>query len=126
MDTLAGSFRPGGVKCRAAFFDKRDLAVLVDHKCGAIREAPLRDENGVLRCYFSGEITGKWEREMKMLVGPVLEGRKIIDANADYLRVSTFEIGDTTLVRRQFLRSTTGKRGWEKGDNYVLLASKFG
>jgi hypothetical protein len=40
------------------------------------------------------------------------------------LCVHAFKIRDTTLVRGQFLRSTTGKRGREKRDDNILFPSE--
>src|SRR5512138_2391741 len=60
---------------------------------------------------------------MQMFVRPVLQRRKIIRADTNYLTLHIIEFCDTRLVRGEFLRSTTGERGRKKRNDNVLLAA---
>ena len=67
--------------------------------------------------------SGKRELE---LFGELFLGGNIVRADAKHLRLDAFKIGDTSLVRQHFLRSTTGKRRRKEGQDHSRLASEIG
>lgn len=91
-----------------SFIDVLNDAVFVDDKCGSIAEALFFIENSVVFHDSSLEITEQWESDPDVLrETPV--GRNAVDADAENLSIGSFEFCDISLIRFQFLRSTTGK-----------------
>jgi hypothetical protein len=108
------------------FFDIRNFPFSVHYESGAVGDASLRHQHTVrLRGFPGGEIAEEWEGKGKLLCKFTL-GRGVIGADSEYLRISAFKFGDTSLVSREFLRSTTGKRGGKECHHHVLLASIIG
>ncbi len=56
----------------------------------------------------------------------MVESRYEIATNGQDLGVGVLEFANTRLVGSEFLRSTTGKRGREKGQHNILFAAKIG
>jgi len=122
----AGIGRARYIDSGCTFFDIRNLSLLVDNEGGAVGYASLGHQHAVrLRGLPRGEIAEEREGQGKFLCKFTL-GRTIISANSEYLRISTFKFGDTSLVSREFLRSTTGERSGKECHHHVLLASIIG
>ncbi len=52
--------------------------------------------------------------------------RQVVGADADDHRARFFKFGETSLVRREFLRSTTGESGGKECQDDILLAAEAG
>ena len=118
--------RAADIHCRGALFDIGNLSFLIDHERSAIRNAPLGHQYAVRFGGFAGrEIAEERKGEGKFL-GKFGLGWSVIGADSEDLRFSAFKLGDTSLVSRHFLRSTTRERSGEEGDDHVFLAAEVG
>ena len=114
----------GRIDRSLAFFDVLNLAVLVHHKRGAVGHSIVLHEYTVGLGHLPlGEIAQQRERKVQLLGEFLLRG-SVVRADAEYLGVLSFKFGDTRLVRREFLRSTTGEGGREECQDDNLLAAK--
>jgi hypothetical protein len=103
-----------------------DLAFFIDHKSRAIRDADLGDQHAVSGGYLTlREIAEQGEGGVDLGCKFFL-GRSVIGTDSKYFCFVAFEFSDTSLVRQQFLGSTTGKRGWEEGYHDIILAAEIG
>lgn len=125
MNAAAGHGGAVGVYGRVPFFDVLDFAFRVDDERGAVGEAeflvqdPIEGGDGTLT-----EVAGQGEAQVQLL-RPVAEGGKVVCADANYDCAGILKFGETSLVRREFLRSTTCEgRGKERQDDG--LAAVFG
>ncbi len=115
----------GDIDGGAALLDEDDFSLLIDHECGAIGDSALGHEYTISRgslagCKIAYQRKGKGE-----LLGKFTLGRTIICADAQNLNLSGVKFGDTSLVSREFFRSTTCKCGGEEGYDNGLLSSKI-
>ena len=102
-----------------------NLAVGVHNKRDAIRK-PTFGEDSILARHFALEVAQEGKGEVQVLVSPMFKSRQVVDADAQYLCIYAFKICDTTLVRSEFLCSTTGKRRREKRHNDIFLPAVIG
>ncbi len=115
------------VNRRVAFLDVDDLARPIDHEGGAIGDADLLVEDPVRFGDLPlAEIAGQGEGKLQFFLGPVAQGGQVVSADADDARAGGFKSGDTSLVRREFLRSTTGESGRKERQHDCRLAAKVG
>lgn len=107
---------------RVALFNVCNLAVLVDHKRRAIRDPRFLIQHPISgSCFPFGKIAQ--ERNRDVVLGRELPLRgNVIGADAEDLRARRFEFSDTSLVRFEFRRSTTGKRCREERQHYCVFA----
>jgi len=103
-----------------SFVDVLDDAVFVDHEGGAIAEALFFVEDAIIFDDRAFEIAEYRECDSE-LFGEFAVGGNAVDTHAEDLRVVGFELGDISLIRLQFLRSTTGKRQYIDREYDVLL-----
>jgi hypothetical protein len=118
--------RAGDIDSGAALFDEDDFALLIDHERGAIGDSAIGHEYPISRgslagCKIAYERKGKGE-----LLGKFTLGRNIIGADSQDLSLGGVKFGNTSLVSREFLRSTTGEGGRKERDYNGLLSSKIG
>ena len=118
--------RAGDVDGGTALLDVNDLALLIDDERSAVGYASIRHQDAVCfgrlaRC----EIAEKGERQGKLLC-KLTKGRNIIRADSEDLNLRRVELGDTSLVSCEFLRSATGEGGGEECHHHRLLPSKIG
>ena len=110
----------------AALLDENDLPLLIDYECCAIGDSAIRHQHAVSRGSLAGcKVAEQWEGKGKLL-GEFTLGWSIIRADSQNLDFSRVKLGDTSLVSREFLRSTTGEGGREEGYDDRLLSSKIG
>jgi len=121
-----------GVRCAAnvhrgrTFFDISNLSVRVDQERSSIGYASIRHQHSVSLCRLtSDEVAEEWEGKGSLLC-KFTQGRNIVGADSQDLRVSAFKLRDTSLVSRHFLRSATCERGGKECHHHVLLASIIG
>ena len=86
--------------------DMLDSTVLVDDKRSAIGELLLLVQDPILFGDRSLEVTKEREGEA-FLLGEGGVGGGTIDADAQHLGAILLELGDISLIRLEFLRSTT-------------------
>jgi hypothetical protein len=103
-----------------------DLSFFIDHKSRAVRHTDLGDQHAVGGCYLAlREIAEQGEGGVDLGCKFFLGG-SVIGTDSKYFCVVAFELSDTSLVRQQFLRSTTGKSGREEGHHDIILAAEIG
>ena len=118
----AGIIGADRVDRRVALFNVRNLALLVDHKRRTIRHPGLLVQHPISgRCFPFGKIAE--ERNRDVVLGRELPLRgNVIGADAEDLCARRFKFSDTSLVRFEFRRSTTGKRCREERQHYCVFA----
>ena len=103
-----------------SFVDVLDDAFLIDQERGAVSKTLLLVEDTISLHYRAFEIAEYRECDSE-LFGEFAVGGNAVDTHAEDLRVVGFELGDISLIRLQFLRSTTGKRQYIDREYDVLL-----
>ena len=115
----------GDIDGGAALLDEDDFPLLVDDERGAISDSALGHQYAISRgCLAGCKIADQREGERELL-GKFTLGRSIIRADSQNLDFSRVKLGDTSLVSREFLGSTTGECGREEGYDDGLLSSKI-
>jgi hypothetical protein len=104
-----------------SLIDVLNDAVLVDNKCGPIAEALFFIKDSVVFHYGSLEITEQWKRDTNVLCEAAVGGNAV-DTDSKHLGIGSFEFGDISLIRLQFLRSTTSKGQHIEGQHYIFLS----
>ena len=116
----------GGIDRTAPFLDVGDLPFLVHHKRSAVGHAGLGYENAISSGHLAIEkITQQWERSTH-LGGEFFLGGSIVGADAKNLGVVALKFRNTSLVCRDFARSTTGESGGEKCQHNGVFAAEDG
>jgi len=124
-EPAAGFVGGGGIDRRIADIDKRDLPLFVHHESHAVRH-PVGAQYTIRllgRAIF--EIAQQREAQLK-LFGEDFLGGNVIGADAKNFCVVAFKFCDTSLVRCEFLRSTTGECGRKKSQHHGSLAFEIG
>ena len=116
----------GRIHGTAAFFHVLNLAFFIHNKRGAIGELHFLVEDAVILGDLAGHI-GKKLVGNAQFFGEFLVRRRGVNADAKYSRIIQINlaIGDTSLVRLEFRRSTTGKGQHIKRQDHILLAAKI-
>src|SRR5262249_27707986 len=118
--------RAGYIYRGAALFDKCNLPFFIDHERSAVGDTPFRHQNTIVLGRLSRrKIAQEWEGKGQ-LFGKFTQGRNIIGADPEDLRVSAFELLDTSLVSGEFFGSASGKCGLEESDDRVRPAAGVG
>src|SRR5215467_1399146 len=114
---------PRRVDCCIALLDVDDLSFLVHDEGRAIRHTGCLNEYAV-RFRYRAIFEIAQHRYLDFILGCELPlGKGVVGTDSKNLSVGCVEFSDTSLVRRKFLRSTTGKCGRiEREDNDVLAA----
>ncbi len=104
--------------------DVRYDALLVDHKSGPVGKTVLGVQDSIFLGNGPVKITEQREGHAYLL-GKRLVRRRTVHADAQNLSVCLLEFGEISLIRLEFLRSTTCERQNIKRQDYVFLASKL-
>ena len=105
---IAG-FRSGGwIDRDAPFIDVLNDPLFVDDERCSIAEALFFIKDSVVLHHSSLEITEQWKRYTNVLCKAAVGGNAV-DADAENLRLCSFEFGDISLIRLKFFRSTTSE-----------------
>ena len=104
-----------------SFIDVLNDSILVYYKCSAIAEALFFVEDSVIFHHGSFEIAEQGKCDADVLSKAAVGGNAV-DADSENLSICSFEFGDISLIRLQFLRSTTGKSEYIKGQYYIFLS----
>ena len=122
----ASSEGTGRIDRVSTLFDMRNATLGVNYECRTGRYAALLNEDSVIfRSFALSKITQQGIANAQ-LFGPVPESRTIVGAYKQHLCSSVFEFCDTSLVRFDFPRSTTGKGRWEEAHNDLLFTQVIG
>ena len=114
--------RPARIDRGIPFFNRCDLAIHVDNKRRAVRHAYLRDQHPILLRHRTLVIAEQHVSRVEFFF-PVVENKRGICADANYLSIHCVKFCNTSLVCGEFLRSTTGEGGGiERQDDGVLAA----
>ena len=108
LEDVTGLNDSGRIDRHVSFVNVPDDAFFVDQEGGAISKALLLVEDAIVFNDSAFEIAeyGKCNSELfcKFAVGG-----NAVDTHSKDLSLISFEFGDISLIRLQFLRSTTGK-----------------
>jgi len=104
-----------------SFIDVLNDPILIYYKCGSISEPLFFVEDAVLFHHGSFEIAEEWKCDADVLSKTAVGGNTV-DADSKNLSVGAFEFGDISLIRLQFLRSTTRKREHIKRQHHIFLS----
>ena len=118
----ARRFGPGRVDGGVALLDVNDFSLFIDDEGGSVRNSVIFNQNTISPGNLALRKIAQ-QRHFDLVFGcKFLLGRSIVRADAENLGSSRFEFSDTSLVRREFARSTTREGGREEGQNYSVLA----
>ena len=98
----------GWIDRDVSFVDMLNDSVFIDHESSAISEALFFVEDAVVFDDSAFEIA-EYRKGNSNLFGEFAVGGNTVNTHAEDLRVVGFEFGDISLIRLQFLRSTTGE-----------------
>jgi hypothetical protein len=113
------------VNRRVTHLNKRNFAVCI-HNISHTVGHTVRTQNAIGLC--SGtifEIAEEGEGKLQLL-GEDFLGGTVVGAETENLCIFTFKFCDTSLVRGEFLRSTTGECGGEKRQHHGVFAFEIG
>src|ERR1051325_2604438 len=92
-----------------AFVDVSNDTFFIDHEGGTIAKPLLLVEDTIILDYSAFEIAED-RKGNSNLFSEFAVGGNAVYTHAEDLRVGCFEFGDISLIRLQFLRSTTSER----------------
>ena len=118
----AGGLGACGIDGSAAFLYMDDLPFLIHNKRGSIGDSGLFYENAVSGGHFALSKIAQQREGSAKLGGEFLLGRSVVSTNAKNFGVDVFKFRDTSLVRSDFARSTTGKGGRKKRQHHSVLS----
>lgn len=98
----------GWINCHITFVDVLNDPLFVDDEGRAIAEALLFIEDPVILHDGALEIAEYWESYANLLGEFTVRGNAV-NTESENLGVGCFEFGNISLIRLQFLRSTTGE-----------------
>lgn len=101
-----------------------DDPVFVDDESRSATDKSLLVEDAVGLDYLSLDVTEQGESYTYVFLEAVVSSIAV-NADADDLRITFLEIGNISLIRLQFLRSTAGESEHVEGKRDVLLATKI-
>lgn len=104
-----------------SFVDVLNDSFFIDHEGSAISETLLFVEDAIVFDDSAFEIT-EYRESNSNLFGEFAIGGNAVDTHAENLCVGGFEFGDISLIRLQFLRSTTSERQYINRQYDVLLS----
>jgi hypothetical protein len=113
----AGGFRARWIDGAVAFLDVLDLPVNVHNKRGAIGEPEVLHKDAVGLDDLAILVIAEERERGVYFRRKFFLGGNIIGADGKYFCVNAFKLCDTSLVREQFLRSTTGESSREEGQD---------
>jgi len=102
------------------FVDVLDDSFFIDHESRAIAEALLFVEDAIVFDDSAFEIA-EYRESNSNLFCEFAVGGNTVNTHSENLRVGGFEFGDISLIRLQFLRSTTGERQYVDREYDVFL-----
>jgi hypothetical protein len=108
LEDVTGINDSGRIDRHVSFVNMLDDAFFIDQEGGAISKALLLVEDAIVFNDSAFEIAedGKCNSE---LFCEFAVGGNAVDTHSEDLSLISFEFGDISLIRLQFLRSTTGK-----------------
>ena len=110
---------------RIAFDDVRNLAVQIHYERGAIRHSHGWNQHTVHFRNLTIVIAHQGITRVQFL-GPVIERRREIRTDGDYLTVESIEFANTRLVGGEFLRSATAECGRKERQYDGFLTAVIG
>jgi hypothetical protein len=108
LEHVAGVNNSGRIDRHVPFIDVPDDAFFIDQEGGAISKALLLVEDAIILNDGAFEIAENGERNAELFCEFAVGGNAV-DTHSEDLSLVSFEFGDISLIRLQFLRSTTGK-----------------
>ena len=121
LEHVTGLDDSGRIDRHVSFVNVPDDAFFIDQEGGAISEALLFVEDAIVFNDGAFEIAEDGERNSNLFCEFAVGGNAV-DTHSEDLSLVGFEFGDISLIRLQFLRSTTGKSEYIKGQYYIFLS----
>jgi hypothetical protein len=109
------------IDSRVADVDELNCPVKPNHERGPVTHAIGAQNSICLRRFASGEIAEQRHFEFQLFGKDSLRGN-VVGTDAKNEGVICLEFRDTSLVRREFLRSTTGESGGEEREDYYIFS----
>ena len=110
-----------GIDRDVSFVNVPNDAFFIDHEGGPIAEALLLVEDTIIFDDGAFEIAENRKRNPNLFCKFAVGGNTVY-THAENLSIGRFEFGDISLIRLQFLRSTTGERQHINRQHDVFLA----
>jgi hypothetical protein len=108
LKDVTGLNNGGRIDCHVPFVDVTDDAFFVDQEGGAISKALLLVEDAIVFHDGAFEIAENGKRNSNLFCEFAVGGNAV-DTHSKNLSLVCFELGDISLIRLQFLRSTAGE-----------------
>ena len=108
LEHVTGLDHSGRIDRHVSFVNVPDDAFFIDQEGGAISKALLLVEDTIILDHGAFEIAEDGERNSNLFCEFAVGGNTV-DTHSKNLSLVGFEFGDISLIRLQFLRSTTGK-----------------
>jgi hypothetical protein len=108
LEHVTGVNDSGRIDRHVSFIDVPDDAFFIDQEGGAISKALLLVEDAVVFNNSAFEIAEDGECNSELFCEFAVGGNAV-DTHSEDLSFVSFELGDISLIRLQFLRSTAGK-----------------
>jgi hypothetical protein len=112
--------RGRGVERGGAFVDMPNVAVFVDHEGDTVGEEASEGENSVSLGHFLFGVAQERKTRARLL-GKSAVSFLAVEADPQHLRARGFELGDISLIRLYFLRSTRRGGADIKRQHHCLL-----
>ena len=111
----------GWVNRRPTLFDVADNTIFIYDESGARAKSTVLIKDAIILHCFAFEIAQQRKGDSEILREAFVGGRTV-NADSENLCAGGFEFGDISLIRLQFLRSTTGESEYVEGQHDILLA----
>ena len=120
LEHVAGLYNGGRIDRDVSFVNVPNDSFFVDQEGGAISKALLLVKDAIRLDDSAFEIA-EYRESNSNLFCEFAVGGNTVNTHSENLRVGGFEFGDISLIRLQFLRSTTGERQYVDREYDVFL-----
>jgi hypothetical protein len=111
----------GRIDRGVSFLNVPNDSFFIDHEGGTISKALLLNKDSIVFHHSAFEIAEDRKSNSKLFCKFTIGGNTVY-THSEYLGFGCFEFGDISLIRLQFLRSTTGECEYIHRQHHILLA----
>ena len=124
LEHVTGFNNSGRIDSHVSFVNVPDDAFFIDQEGGAISKTLLLVEDAIVFNDGAFEIAEDGKCNSNLFCKFAVGGNTV-DTHSKNLSLVGFEFGDISLIRLQFLRSTTGERQHINCQHDIFLASEI-